>query len=522
MTPWPHQTLAHDACRDLYGDRSSWAVFAPCGAGKSYMMTRIAVPAAQRGKRVAIYSPRVMLTTQLERQFSELGVDFGVNAAGFHPNPDAPIQICSLQTIYSRLGNFKHPFPSADIVIVDEAHQQTSTMAQQVFEKHQSTCEARIGFTATPVNLGDLYEEIVSTATYQALRDCKAHLPVVCYGPDRPDLSKLKTNSFGEFSRSDDSRINGVPSIVGRVYEYWMKLNPNALPAIGFAPGVEHSKGFVHKFQQRGVPCAHIDAERTLLVQPNANGMLIASEYPTTSSTREEVLQGSKEGRYKIVWNRFVLREAVDMPWLYHAISATSMGGLSTYLQSLGRVMRYWPAYDEVIIQDHGGNIDRHGMPDMDRDWTLGCTNKSMHKQEQARRQKTKGDNAEPICCPRCNNYRTHGPQCPHCGHLHKRSVRLVRELDGRLVKKIGRDVKYKPPKTFDDYFRSALYGGYSKCQTVKQAYKVAKIRAEKDGVKLNPAGTVFVPPTGDARWHRSIRDVYPTFKPRHIGGSFQ
>lgn len=519
MKYWDHQERIHQRNRELYASNVvRWTNVAPCGAGKSVMMSRIALPAAKRGMAVSIYTHRRMLTSQLFQTLTGEGVPVGVYANGFEElrNESAPVQICSLPTVYSRLGDFRHRFPFAEIVIVDEAHQQTGQMAQKVMEKHLQSCKKYIGFTATPVNLGGMYDHLVNEVTHQELLDCKAHLPIDCYGPDRPDLSKLKTNASGDFSFRDDMRINRVPTIIGRVYNHWEKLNPDALPAIGFAPSVDCSKGFVHQFQQRGVPCAHIDAERVMLVAPNANGKLVYTEYENNESSREEVLQGSKEGRYKIVWNRFVLREAIDMPWLYHAISATSMGSVATFVQSIGRVLRYWPEYDKVILQDHGGNIDRHGMPNEDRDWTLGCTSKSIHQEEKARRQRTQGEDAEPICCPKCGGYRTHGQGCPHCGHLHRRSVRLVRQLDGTLVKKTGRTVKYKRPKNFDDYYRSALYGGYFKGRTVKQAYKFAQMKAKEAGVSQSPV-RMWVPPTGDRRWDANVREVYPKFRPRSM-----
>ena len=98
----------------------------------------------------------------------------------------------------------------------------------------------------------------------------------------------------------------------------------------------------------------------------------------------------------------------------------------------------------------------------------------------------------------------------------------MVREEDGTLVRKVGRIVKHKPAKTFDDYYRSALYGAFASGQTVKQAYSYAKHRAKRDGVAVESGGRMFVPPAGDARWHRSVREVYPKMVPKHLGGSIR
>lgn len=506
-----------EACREeVRIGRRSWCVQAACGAGKSRVMTNMILPIASSGKRVALYSPRRALTQQLIDLFTELGVSFGVCASGFpdrYTNPHAPIQICALQTVKARMNKTGFVFPLADYVFIDEAHQQTGDMAKEVFAVYDANNAKRIGFTATPVNLGELYESLVCKATYKELRECKAHLPVECYGPDRPDLAKLKVNSNGDFSQQDDEKVNAVPTIIGSVFKHWRLLNPMQLPAIGFAPSVAASRAFVHEFAERGISCAHIDADRCLFAH-NHGDKVTVSEEVTSDGMRKEILRGSKAGDYKIVWNRFVLREAVDMPWLYHAITATSMGGLSTYLQSVGRVLRYCDQYDKVVYQDHGGCIDRHGMPNEERDWELGDTNKTLQAKEKKQRQKTQGDDAEPICCPKCNSYRTHGPQCPNCGHMHKRSSRLIRQLDGKLVRKSGRMAKYKRPKTWDDYYRSAIYASHHAGFSVAQAYSMARHRAAKDGVK--PAkGHLHVPVDGSPEWKRSVKTMFPDMKPQ-------
>ena len=208
---------------------------------------KIAIPAVKAGRRVSIYSPRIQNTKQLIEYCQRDGVRFGVKASSFPKleDPEALLQICSLQTVFSRMNDFRHEFPFCDILIMDEAHQQTGDMAQSVIDKHRSTCTAHIGFTATPVDLGVMYHELVTEVSNKELLECKSHLPALCYGPDRPDLSKLRAMASGEFSSRRDGEVNKVPTIVGRVFDNWKKLNPDQLPTIGFAPGVKHSKHYV-------------------------------------------------------------------------------------------------------------------------------------------------------------------------------------------------------------------------------------------------------------------------------------
>lgn len=475
-------------------------------------MHRLAIPTAAAGKRVCIYTHRILLTRQIIDGLTDTGTDFGVIASGFSElsRPEAMIQICSLDTVYARMNKVSFEFPLADLVIVDEAHQQTGEKARAVFERHRLQGARRIGFTATPVDIGGLYEALVNAGAYSEMLQCRAHLPMVCYGPDRPDLSKIRAMKGGDFSYEDDRRINAVPTIVGRVYDWWRKLNPLQRPAIAFAPGVAESKWFLKEFAKRGVQCAHIDGERVVTAEWNDSGTEFEIvERETSDAVRKEVLDGLREGIYKILWNRFVLREAINLPSVYHVITATSMGGISTYLQSVGRGQRFWHEYDHKILQDHGGNIDRHGLPGDDRDWELGCTNHSIHKAEQERRKKLKGDDAEPICCPQCTAMRTHGTSCHVCGYMHRRSVRIVRQMDGELVKKTGRDTKYKAPKTFDDIYRSQLYASSYLGHSVAQAYAMAMRKAQKENIPVG-SGSSLVPDPKSPAWGHSVRQAYP------------
>jgi hypothetical protein len=157
-------------------------------------------------------------------------------------------------------------------------------------------------------------------------------------------------------------------------------------------------------------------------------------------------------------------------------------------------------------LQDHGGNIDRHGMPDEDRHWELGETNNSRRKERKNRIQNQKGDEVEPICCPQCMAYRTHGQRCPQCGHIHKRSVRWVRQTDDVLVKKVGRNIKYKKPKTWHDHLRSALYAMSCRGGVVSQAVAIANGKAKEAGL---------VPPNVYPRniienWGKPVREAFP------------
>lgn len=512
---WPHQqrALTQSGKNAAQGIKDQ-CIVSPCGGGKSLLIETIATQSAAAGKCVYIYTHRVLLTAQIIADFQRAGVDFGVIGAGFRElyRPQANIQICSLMTVHNRFGSYKWEARKPDVVIVDEAHQQVANTAQELFKRHSDAGAIRVGFTATPVGLGGMYDVLVDGGKYSEMVGCGAHIPVQCFGPDRPDTSQLKPMASGDFSEADDRRINRVPTIFGSVYKNWRDINPFEHPAVGFAPGCAESQWFVDEFKRKGVPCCHIDAKRVVLVERGVNGVLQTHEYSTTNEARQAVLDGSRSGAFKIVWNRFVMREAINVPEWYHAIAATSMGGLSSYLQSIGRVLRNHPSMTHCCFQDHSGNLDRHGFPNEDREWSLGDTNATMLKKRKEKISKTKGDDAEPICCPRCCAYRATGDQCQACGYVHKRSVRMVRQIDGTLERKVGRSIKYKRPKGFDEHMSAALFRGAQAGLTLGSAYHIAKEAARKQGI-TNFDTKYNLPDWGDPKWKMKVEEYYPGMK---------
>lgn len=516
----PHQARALKEIGSAREENTSeWGcsvlAVAPPGAGKSRTMLDLAVDEVKRGGRVLLKVHRKMLLSQLRDGFQNAGIEVGLISPDYKPDRWPKIQIASTQTLFSRgIRRGSISMPPATLVMNDEAHQQASDMERAIM--FGSFSEDRImpgylakgadlvGFTATPLMGTRIYDKMIDFATYSELRDAGMHQLLEVYGPDEIDTSGLKQNKSGEFSPGElDERV-GV--IFGSVYREWKKLNPEQLPAILFAPSVASSQWFAREFASKGIPVAHMDAERILL--PGAGKTL--ENYASTPDLRAEVLKMSESGEIKMICNRFLLREAIDMPWLYHGIFATVMGATTSALQSVGRLQRYWPAYNTKIMQDHGGFYWRHGSPNNDRVWNLGDTNKS-HAASRVEKLMA-GEEPEGKCCPKCGRWRLSGPVCDGCGHAHDVSVRRVRSIKGKLKKMVG-EVYRKPTNKSQcqQIWTSALYASGKTGKSISSAVALAHGMASKRGVKLEFEGLRNAPPLrSDPRWHMEVRTVYP------------
>lgn len=434
---WPHQLYAIQKIPSrLESGVRRICVTSPTGGGKTTIISALIEWAVGRGRYVVLYTNRKLLIDQLSRVLSSHGIRFGVRAAGHEDQREIPVQISSLPTEQSRVLKSQrwevHGKYEKVLAIIDEAHINKSNTAQAILGRHIEDGGAYVGFTATPIDLGHLYDELIVAGKMSELRKCGALTPAWHFGIDEPDMSKFKPNlKTGEYTENQVRKAIMHKAVWGRVFDHYKELNSDQRPTILFGPGVQESIWFAEQFSKNGVRAAHIDGQ----------GIWLDGEYQKNQDLREDVLKKVRTGDIKVLCNRFVCREGLDLPEVSHLILATVMGSLQTYLQSAGRGLRACDGKERLTIQDHGGHWHRHGSVNIDRNWDLNYTENIISGLRQERLREKKEH--EPICCPNCGQIRSGGPKCLNCGHEASRSSRMVVQHDGRLVEHVG-DV-YKP-----------------------------------------------------------------------------
>jgi superfamily II DNA or RNA helicase len=91
----------------------------------------------------------------------------------------------------------------------------------------------------------------------------------------------------------------------------------------------------------------------------------------TPGPQRDAVVSGFRDGSIRIVSNVYVFTEGFDAPNAEVCILARGSGHASTYLQMVGRVLRPSPQKTHATLIDLAGNVNDHGLPTDDREYSL-------------------------------------------------------------------------------------------------------------------------------------------------------
>lgn len=336
------------------GHRNVLAVL-PTGGGKTVIASALASSTSAKGIGLWFICHRDFLVHQTALTFDAAGLDYGLVTAG-KKIQDRAIQICSIDTLKMRLDRMEDMRPG--VRIWDEAHHLRAAGWMKVHGWAEDALD--IGLTATPERLDGKglnppFTDMVLGPTTAQLMEWGMLSQYRAYAPSAPDLSQVRTVA-GEYSQADLEKAMRESVIMGDVVGSYQE-RALGRRAVYFCPDIAYSKDLAAAFRAAGINALHIDGD-------------------TPSKDRIQAAIDFADGRLDVLTNCALFGEGYDLAaQAQRDVTIDCVGlcrptqSLTLHRQQIGRGLR--PKDYPCIILDHAGNLDKHGLPDAEIDWSL-------------------------------------------------------------------------------------------------------------------------------------------------------
>lgn len=243
-----------------------------------------------------------------------------------------------------------------DDVLVHNCHHVMADGWQAVAEAARNA--VRIGLSATMfrkdgkgLGANGLFTHIIRGP---AIRDLVAQgylaPPEVYAPPAKIDLAGVQKRG-GDWVQGQLARAVDTPELALLGARYYARYSAGE-PAVVFCAGVDHARNVAAAFTRAGWAGAAIDGEMSM-------------------AERDAAISGLASGRLQVLTSCDLISEGFDCPSIAAAILLRPTQSTGLYLQQVGRALRTHPGKRSGLIIDLVGNVERHGMPDVPRPWTL-------------------------------------------------------------------------------------------------------------------------------------------------------
>ena len=323
---------------------------APTGAGKTFIFGNIIKRhlAQNAFNRVLVLTHRTELFDQTKKAIDTVaGIESTPLIAGMKTNEEHKYSRCLIAMIETMKRRSFDLFGDFTLCIVDEAHRNDFRDIIDKLPPHTLL----IGATATPISaskkhpLKDIYNNIVfETSINQLIQE--GYLAKPLHYKATFDETGLKKRG-GEFTAQTQMEKFEGKIYYDNVVDLWRKY-ANGKKTIVFNVNKEHTRLMNEKFLSAGIT---------------------STELLSGDPKRAEKLAQFKSGEIMVLNNCEIATTGFDEPSIECVIMNRATASLPLWLQSVGRGSRTTPTKNEFIILDFGGNIDRHGLWNTERDW---------------------------------------------------------------------------------------------------------------------------------------------------------
>ena len=348
MQPRPYQIeLLRATAKDI-AHNTRVIMQLPTGGGKTFVFSEIIRRYLDRSmfNRVLVLTHRVELFGQTLSAVVRTGTDVTELKAGQPTGTQHSETRCLIAMVETLKRRHLPDFGRFSLVIVDEAHRADFSDIIRAYPDSYI-----IGATATPLTaskkypLKDLYDSIVTGPSINELIE-SGYLASPVHYKAAFDDSHLRKRA-GEYT--PESQFESMSNHVH--YENLVQLWQNhagGKKTIVFNINQQHTREVDAMFRRQGV----------------ASTAILSGD-----SDRDTKIAKFRAGEIRILNNCEIFTAGFDLPDIECVVLNRATASLPLYLQMIGRGGRVAPGKSEFTILDFGGNIDRHGLWNLDRDW---------------------------------------------------------------------------------------------------------------------------------------------------------
>ncbi len=428
----PYQTAAVHGVRErLSAGARACLIVSPTGSGKTVIACHIIESAVAKSSRTLFLAHRKELIDQCSNKLNEIGIWNGIIKAGRKPDPLAPVQVGSVQTIIARLAKTDLNY---NLVIFDECHHVEADGQRKIVAaiKEQNPNVIILGLTATPYRadgrgLGGTFDSMIEVETIENLTRMGFLVPARVFCGRPVNLSGVKTTA-GDYNLKQLGEAVNKPTLVGDIVSTWKKYASDRL-TVCFTVNIEHSKSIMQAFQREGVIAEHLDGT-------------------TPEEEREAILSRFASSATQVLCNCAVLTEGWDCPAASAEILARPTTSRGLWRQMGGRILRPYPGKVDCLILDHANCTEEHGfLTDPDKVSLHECSVKRSAPERE---------------CRECGaTYAGRPAYCPQCGmELETSGGRLDKDynpLGDSAFEMVEVSTMDKANRAVNDYYRDLV-----------------------------------------------------------------
>lgn len=379
-------------------------------AHRQELVSQISLALARDKVRHRIIGPKSVVKLCVNLHMLELGASYY--------DPSSTCAVAGVDTLVRRGDELNGWLESVTLCVQDEAHHVLESNKWGTAFKMFPNAKG-LGVTATPLradgkglgrHVDGLFDTMVEGPGMRDLIEMGFLTEYRVFAPPsdfvRPGAEAIGTT--GDFSHVKLKAAVKKSHIVGDVVTHYQRIAPGKL-GVTFTDSVETATEIAAQFNAAGVPAAVVSAKT-----PDAERIAILRRFKN-----RELLQ---------LVNVDLFGEGFDLPAIEVVSMARATESYALYVQQFGRALRLLNGKLFALIIDHVGNVERHGLPDARREWTLDRREK---------RGKSKASDAIPVrACPACTAvYERIYSACPFCGHIMVPAARSGPEqVDGDLI----------------------------------------------------------------------------------------